>query len=126
MNINNTDSLIKYVAIGFVVIVLLFMTVFTVSAGERGVLLTFGKPSMDSVEEGLHFKIPFGLVINKWDINKTLSNKIQKWAGRKFLGKISYDKEIFKAVDELRPIMETNLKSKKEIEKIFNKLCLDL
>lgn len=73
-----------------------------------------------------HFKILFGLVINKWDINKNLSNKIEKWAGKKFLGKISYDKEIFKAVAELKPIMETNLKAKKEIKKIFSKLCLDL
>lgn len=66
-----------------------------------------------------HFKISFGLVINKWDINKNLSNKIQKWAGKEFIGKISYDKEIFKAVANLKPIMETNLKAKKEIKKIW-------
>jgi len=69
-----------------------------------------------------HFKIPFGLVINKWDINKNLSNKIQKWADKKFIGKISYDKEIFKAVANLKPIMETNLKSRQEIKEIYNKL----
>jgi len=26
-----------------------------------------------------HFKIPWQVVINKWDINKDLSNKIEKW-----------------------------------------------
>lgn len=69
-----------------------------------------------------HFKVPFGLVINKWDINKDLSKKIKKWSGDKFIGRISYDKEIFKAIANLKPMMETNLKAKKEIEKIFNKL----
>ncbi len=77
-----------------------------------------------------HFKIPFGLVINKWDINRNLSNKIQKWVlrpgsgreNRGFLGKISYDKEIFRTIANLKPIMETDLKVKKEIEKIFKKL----
>jgi len=36
----------------------LFSVVYIVPAGQRGVLLTWGKPSMDVVEEGLHFKIP--------------------------------------------------------------------
>ena len=69
-----------------------------------------------------HFNIPWKLVINKWDINKNLSQKIQRWAGRKFLGKISYDKNIFKAVSNLTPILETDLKAKKEIEIIFKNL----
>jgi len=69
-----------------------------------------------------HFKIPWGLVINKWDININLTNKIKKYAGKKFLGKISYDKQIFKAISDLTPILETNLNAKKEIIQIFNKL----
>jgi MinD superfamily P-loop ATPase len=82
-----------------------------------------------------HFNIPYGLVINKWDINKDLSRKIEKWAGEnpegeqsslrgRFLGKISYDKKIFEAIANLTPIMETNLEAKKEIKKIFNNLKL--
>ncbi|MBZ9572866.1 4Fe-4S binding protein, partial [Patescibacteria group bacterium] len=75
-----------------------------------------------------HFRISWKLVINKWDINSQLSNKMEKWAGNKFLGKISYDKKIFKAIANLTPIMETNLKVKKEIEKIYKnliqKVCL--
>jgi MinD superfamily P-loop ATPase len=69
-----------------------------------------------------YFKIPYGIVINKWDINFRLSNQIEKWAGKKFLGKISYDQKIFKAISNLIPILETNLKAKKEIKKIFKKL----
>jgi len=65
-----------------------------------------------------HFKIPFGLVLNKWDINKPLSKKIEKWAGKRFLGRISYDKEVFKSIAKLKPIMESDLKAKEEIEKI--------
>jgi MinD superfamily P-loop ATPase len=61
-------------------------------------------------------------VINKWDINSKLSNRIEKWAGKKFLGKISYDQRIFKAISNLTSILETNLKAKKEIKNIFKKL----
>ena len=77
-----------------------------------------------------HFKVPYGVVVNKWDINKNLSQKIQKWAlrsglgqeNRNWLGKISYDKKIFKAAANLTPILETKLKAKEEIGKIYNKL----
>ena len=69
-----------------------------------------------------HFRIPWKLVINKWDINPQLSNKIEKWAKNKFLGKISYDKKIFQAIANLIPILETDLNAKKEIIQIFNKL----
>jgi len=69
-----------------------------------------------------HFKIPWGLVINKYDINLQLSNKIKKWSKGKFLGNISYDKNIFKSISDLVPIMETSLKAKKEIKLIYNKL----
>ncbi|RLC35345.1 MAG: P-loop ATPase [Candidatus Nealsonbacteria bacterium] len=69
-----------------------------------------------------HFNFPWGLVINKWDINKELSNRMEKWSGNKFIGKISYDKQIFKAIANLKPILETNLKVKTEITTIYNKL----
>lgn len=69
-----------------------------------------------------HFNIPYGVVINKWDIYRDLSQKIEKWANRKFLGKISYDKEIFKTISNLKPILETNLRAKKEIQEIFKNI----
>ncbi len=69
-----------------------------------------------------HFKIPWGLVINKWDINPQLSQRIERWSALKLLGKISFDKEIFKAIANLKPILETELGAKKEIKKIFKNL----
>lgn len=69
-----------------------------------------------------HFGIPYGVVINKWDINPAENDKIEKWANNRLLGKISYDKQIFQAIAELKPIIKTNLPVKKEIEKIYYKL----
>jgi len=68
-----------------------------------------------------HFNTPYFVVINKWDINKALSEKIKKWTGTSYLGKISYDKEIFKAISQMKPVLETNLKVKNEIQDIYNK-----
>jgi regulator of protease activity HflC (stomatin/prohibitin superfamily) len=51
-----------------IVIILLFMAVYTIPAGYRGVVLTFGKPSMEASGEGIHFKIPFVQKVIKMDI----------------------------------------------------------
>lgn len=69
-----------------------------------------------------HFKIPFGVVINKWDINKRIAKKIKEEFKDSFLGEISYDKRIFKAISNLMPILETKLKTKEEIKKIVKKI----
>jgi len=73
-----------------------------------------------------HFKIPYGIVINKWDINPDLSNKMESWAEHRFMGKISYDEKIFKAISNLVPILETKLKAGKEIKDVYNKLRIIL
>ncbi|MEA3344227.1 MAG: ATP-binding protein [Patescibacteria group bacterium] len=69
-----------------------------------------------------HFQIPWKLTINKWDINKKMSKSMEKWAGNNFLGKISYDKNIFKAISKLTPIVETSLIAKDEIKEIYSRL----
>jgi MinD superfamily P-loop ATPase len=76
------------------------------------------------MEVAAYFKLNFGLVINKWDLNQPQSNEIEKWFGNKgdFLGKINYDQRIFKAIANLKPILETNLPVKEEIIAIFEKL----
>lgn len=73
-----------------------------------------------------YFKIPYRIVINKWDINKKMSQRIEKGGGKKLLGKISYDKRVFKAISRLTPIMETSLKAKEEIKIIYKKIFKDL
>jgi len=73
-----------------------------------------------------HFQIPFRIVINKWDINRSLTKEIEKEFSYNFLGRISYDQGVFKAIANLKPILKTNLKAKKEIKKIFNQLRTSL
>ncbi|MFW6007841.1 MAG: prohibitin family protein [archaeon] len=46
------------IILGILAIILLLNSFFIVNAGERGVLLTLGKPSMQAYGEGVHFKIP--------------------------------------------------------------------
>jgi len=48
----------KWIIIGIVGLIFLFGTFYTIPAGSRGVLTTFGKPSMDAKGEGLHMKFP--------------------------------------------------------------------
>lgn len=69
-----------------------------------------------------HFKLPYGVVINKWGINEKISDKIKNWSQEKFLGKIDYDKRIFQAIAQLEPILTTDLPAKKQIKKIYDKL----
>jgi len=69
-----------------------------------------------------HFKIHYKVVINKWDINISLSKKMKKWFGNNYLGKISYDKKIFKEIASLNPVIKSNLAVKKEIEEIYSEL----
>jgi len=60
-----------------------------------------------------HFGLPFGIVINKWDLNPSYVN---------FLGKISYNQKIFSALANLEPVMTTDLPTKQEMKKIFLRL----
>lgn len=68
-----------------------------------------------------HFKLPWGLVVNKWDINEQESEKIEEWAGDKLLGKISYDQAISRAASEFTPVMEASTRVAEEIRVIYNK-----
>ena len=69
-----------------------------------------------------HFNLPYGIVINKWDINPNLSEEIEKWSKNNFLGKISYDKKVIDAIVNLKPIIETDSKVVDEINVILNEV----
>jgi regulator of protease activity HflC (stomatin/prohibitin superfamily) len=58
-------SIIMFVGI---ISVVLFGSFYIISAGERGILLTFGNPDMSPKTEGLHFKIPIVQSVVKMDI----------------------------------------------------------
>jgi MinD superfamily P-loop ATPase len=94
---------------------------------DYAILITEPTPSGFSDLERIlevvnHFSIPYGIVINKWDINPTLSEEIEKWAGKKFLGKISYDKKVIDAIVNLKPVIEIDSKVVNEIKNIYKKI----
>lgn len=61
-------GIITFVVIAFIVLFIIFLAVYTVPAGYRGVILTFGKPSEVISGEGLHFKVPFAQSIKKLEV----------------------------------------------------------
>jgi MinD superfamily P-loop ATPase len=94
---------------------------------DYAVLITEPTPSGFSdlkriLEVVNHFSIPYGIVINKWDINPTLSEEIEKWSGKKFLGKLPYDKKVIDAIVNLKPVIETDSRIVDKIQRIFENL----
>jgi len=69
-----------------------------------------------------HFEVPYGIVLNKWDINPEVSEKIEEWSGERFLGKISYDREVVNSIVNLKPVIVSKSKVKNEIREIFEKI----
>jgi len=70
-----------------------------------------------------YFDLDYKVVCNKWDINKEIFKKIKNWKKDNFIGKISYNKEIFKSISKLEPIMESELEGiKDEIIEIYDKI----
>ncbi len=69
-----------------------------------------------------YFQIPYGVVINKWDINPKLSEEIEKWSDQKFLGKLTYDKKVIDSIVHLKPVMLSDSNVVVEIEKVFDNL----
>lgn len=65
------------------------------------------------------FKIPYGIVINKYDLSEELSNQIKTFAGEKFLGSIKYDKKIIKSIVDLKLVTDTCPETTKEISRIY-------
>jgi MinD superfamily P-loop ATPase len=79
----------------------------------------------------MHFQIPYGLIINRYDLNKSFSEKIEKFALKNkipLLGKIPYDRKFvdslvnmtpaIEAFSEYKPLFEELLENiKKEIDK---------
>jgi regulator of protease activity HflC (stomatin/prohibitin superfamily) len=57
------------VGILFFILILIFIfgSFYSISAGYKGVLLTFGKPNIQAKTEGLHFKIPLAQTVVKID-----------------------------------------------------------
>lgn len=72
-----------------------------------------------------HFKIRHGVVINKYDLNKKITEQIEKFAKMNkipILGKLPYDKKFVEAVVNLVPIVIYD----KEFENLFEKILKNL
>lgn len=61
-------NIIIWSIVGILAMTLIFGTFYTIPAGVRGIVLTFGNPNMVPVSEGLHFKIPIVQSIVRMDI----------------------------------------------------------
>ena len=71
-----------------------------------------------------HFRIPYGIVINKYDLNENFSKKIEDFLKKykiPLLGKIPYNKEFVNALVNLKPVVEYNKKFKPLFEEILEK-----
>jgi len=76
-----------------------------------------------------HFKIPHGIVINKFDLAENFSKEIEKFAQKNkipILGKIPYKKDFLKSTIEMKPVAEINPKYKKIFKDIINKISTKL
>lgn len=70
-----------------------------------------------------HFKIPTGLVVNKWDLNEQITKDIESFCQERkihLLGRVSFHRDVVDVVVLGETIMETgNEDLKKQIEKIW-------
>jgi len=72
-----------------------------------------------------HFRIPYGIVINKFDLDKEFSKKIEIFAKEKgilVLGKIPYDKVFVEALVNLKPVVVYEKKYERLFREIIDKL----
>jgi len=69
-----------------------------------------------------HFKVPYGVIINQWDINPEFSKEIEKFSGKRLLGKIGYDRAVVDAIVSLTPVLETGAKAAEELKEVLSKV----
>ncbi len=78
------------------------------------------------IEVAKQFKIPVKLIINKYDLNPAMSEKIEKYCsdnGITLIGKVGFDKAVVEAMVEGKTIMEyKDTPAKIKIQEIWGKL----
>lgn len=80
------------------------------------------KRALETVE---HFKIPYGIIINKYDINPDFTKKIEKFLKEKnipLLGKIPYNKKCVEALVNMKPVVEYDTKFQGVFYKILENI----
>jgi membrane protease subunit HflK len=72
---NLNSKMIQWIAIGIVLLVLIFTSFFTIEPEEVGVILRFGKFAR-IVDPGLNFKLPFGIeTLDKVPVERQLKQE---------------------------------------------------
>jgi len=75
-----------------------------------------------------HFQIKHGIVINKFDLDKTFYKKIEKFAKDnkiQIVGKIPYKKEFVESTIKMKPVVEINFKYRDMFRDIIKKIIGD-
>ncbi len=71
-----------------------------------------------------HFGIPYGIVINKADINQKMTREIEAFAsaqGAKILSRIPYNKAFVDALVQLKPVIKFDPSTRKFFEEILER-----
>ena len=66
----NTKKLTTWIVVAIAAVILLSSSFYTIKSTERGILSTFGRISENTVEDGLHMKIPFIQSVKKINIQQ--------------------------------------------------------
>lgn len=66
----NTKKLTSWIVLGVLAIILFSSSFYTIKSTERGILSTFGRISENTIEDGLHMKIPFIQSVKKINIQQ--------------------------------------------------------
>jgi len=72
-----------------------------------------------------HFKIPHGIIINKFDLAEKFSKEIEKFAKINkipILGRIPYRKDFLESTIKMKPVAEINPRYKKIFREIIKKI----
>jgi len=72
-----------------------------------------------------HFKIKHGIVINKFDLEKSFCLKIEKFAKKNeipIIGKIPYKRDFVDSTIKMKPVVEINPRYKEIFQKIIEKI----
>ena len=68
--IDQPKKIATYVILGIFAIIVVFSSFYTIKSTERGILSTFGRISENTIEDGLHVKIPFIQSVKKINIQQ--------------------------------------------------------
>jgi MinD superfamily P-loop ATPase len=71
------------------------------------------------------FGVPYGMVINRWDINEKFTKKLEKFSKTEkipLMGKIPYDKRFVEALINLKPVVVYQ----KDFEEIFKRILFHI